>query len=367
MIVCAGRRMATIMKKNFIGKSAIKATTGYFPRVFKIITGVIRLYSEKLRSKDNHAVRAMIGRMQNKIRKQEELLKEMYQEIEGLKSLLSGDSEDGTHSAEGQPVYHEDNLEKVYEIIAGLEKYTTEEVLFYAAQVLAELMDTKDVAIYNIANKDYARLFSATSTEARKLGNSIKYTDMDEMYQHLKSEHVYLNQTMNPEFPLMASAVYNENEIRLILMFWGFSADRITLAEANRLTAIGALIQNAMLRASRYLDTFKSQRYLEGTNVLNEKAFTTLVKAFLEAKADGLTECALVEVMLGYQSYDEVSTLLACNIRLTDYMGLIEGGKLCILLCNTDSKNAEVVQERLRKLGYDSLQMDAEAMISELG
>ena len=32
----------------------------------------------------------------------------------------------------------------------------------------------------------------------------------------------------------------------------------------------------------------------------------------------------------------------------------MEGEKLYILLANTDMKNAEVVQERLRKLGYES-------------
>lgn len=328
---------------------------------------MIELFSEKLRKTDASAIQTMLGRMQYKIQKQEELLKGMSEEIEGLKKLLNDSSTDRTQNAEEQPVHHEDSLEEVYEIISSLEKYTTEEVLFYAAQVLARLMDTKDVAIYNVANRNYARLFSATSAEARKLGNSIIYTDMDEMYQELVQERVYLNRTMDERFPLMASAVYNENEIRLILMFWGIPKERITASEANRLTAIGTMIQNAILHASRYLENFRSQRYLEGTNVLNEEAFTTLVKAFLEAKTDGLTECALIEVNLGYQSYEEVSTLLACNIRLSDYMGLIEGGKLCILLCNTDSKNAEIVQDRLRKLGYESMQMDAEVMIAELG
>ena len=324
------------------------------------------MYSEKLQSKDNHTAQMMIEDMQDEISKQEELLKEMYQEMEKLKNLLPDSPADSTQKIEGQSVHHEDSLSKVYGIISSLEKYTTEEVLFYAAPVLAELMGTKDVAIYNIANRDYARLISATATAARKLGNSIKYTDMEEMYQDLKHEHVYLNQSMNPDFPLMASAIYNESEIRLILMFWGIPKQRITPDEANRLTAVGALIQNALLHASRYLDNFRSQRYLEGTNVLNEEAFTTLVKAFLEAKSHGLTECALVEVILRYQSYEEVSTHIACNIRLTDYMGLIDRGRLCILLCNTDSKNAEVVQERLRKLDYDSRYLDTETIIPEL-
>lgn len=215
-------------------------------------------------------------------------------------------------------------------------------------------MDTKDVAIYTVANRDYARLCSATSQEARRLGNSIKYTAMGEIYDTLKNGRIYMNMSMAEEFPLMASAVYDHEEIRVFLMFWGIPSERMTQREIKRLTVIEMLLQNAILRASRYMATFRRQRYMEGTNVLNEEAFTILVNAFLEAKEKGLTECALVEVDMGYESYDDVSTQVACNIRQTDYMGLMKGEKLYILLANTDLKNAEVVQERLRKLGYES-------------
>ena len=163
-----------------------------------------------------------------------------------------------------------------------------------------------------------------------------------------------MNSTMREDLPLLASAVYDHEEIRVILMFWGIPSERMTLSESKRLTVIEMLLQNAILRASRYMSNFRRQRYMEGTNVLNEKAFRVLVNAFLEAKEKGLTECALVEVDMGYEDYEEVSTQVACNIRQTDYMGLMEGEKLYILLANTDMKNAEVVQERLRKLGYES-------------
>lgn len=245
-------------------------------------------------------------------------------------------------------------FEAIYEIIASLEKYTTEEVLFYAAQTLADAMDTGDVAIYTVANRNYARLFSATSAEARKLGNSIKYTDMDAMYQELKNGRIYMNEAMEAGLPLMASAIYSEDELQVILMFWGLPAQRLNSTAVKRLTVVQALLQNAILHASRYMKSFKRQRYMEGTNVLNEEAFTRLVKVFLEAKKKGLTECALVEVMMGYQDYEEISLQITGNIRQTDYMGLMNGEKLYILLANTDLKNAEVVKERLKELGYES-------------
>lgn len=273
--------------------------------------------------------------MRSEIERQRELLKEKEQEIEALKK--------------------KDGLDTVYEIISSLEKHTTEEVLFYAAEVLAKMMDTGDVAIYTVANKEYARLFSATSKEARQLGNSIRYVDMKEMYEEIKSDRIYRNTAMDKGLPLMAGAVFAEDEIRVILMFWGISGERLSESEANRLIVVKTVLQNAILRANRYMSSFRRKRYLTGTNVLKEEAFKILIKAFFDAREKGLTECALVEIVMGYHSYEAIAIQVAGNIRQTDYMGVMEGGKLYILLSNTDLKNAEIVQERLRKLGYESL------------
>ncbi len=310
--------------------------------------------SEEVQMMDKAAVQQKIDEMQQEIEQQRTLLNEKAREIEELKRLFDGSGVEVKQTLCTSRDCFKDSLEAVYEIVSGLEKYTTEEVLFYAAQILSELMDTGDVAIYTVANRDYARLCSATSSNARRMGNSIKYTALGEVYEELKNGRVYMNSTMREDLPLLASAVYDHEEIRVILMFWGIPSERMTLSESKRLTVIEMLLQNAILRASRYMSNFRRQRYMEGTNVLNEKAFRVLVNAFLEAKEKGLTECALVEVDMGYEDYEEVSTQVACNIRQTDYMGLMEGEKLYILLSNTDLKNAEVVQERLRKLGYES-------------
>ena len=310
--------------------------------------------SEEVQMMDKAAVQQKIDEMQQEIEQQRTLLDEKAREIEELKRLFDGSGVEAKQTLCTSRDCFKDSLEAVYEIVYGLEKYTTEEVLFYAAQILSELMDTRDVAIYTVANRDYARLCSATSSNARRMGNSIKYTALGEVYEELKNGRVYMNSTMREDLPLLASAVYDHEEIRVILMFWGIPSERMTLSESKRLTVIEMLLQNAILRASRYMSNFRRQRYMEGTNVLNEKAFRVLVNAFLEAKEKGLTECALVEVDMGYEDYEEVSTQVACNIRQTDYMGLMEGEKLYILLANTDMKNAEVVQERLRKLGYES-------------
>lgn len=257
-------------------------------------------------------------------------------------------------SFEMQVMNQKDSLGKVYEIASRLDAYEPEEVLFNAAEMLSKLMESKDVAIYTVANGDYARLFSATSGEARKLGNSIKYTSMELMYNELKERRVYINKTLEEKLPLMASAVYESEQMQLILMIWGLPWQRMTLAEANRLTVIGALIQNTVVRANRYLEALRERRYVEETNVLDEEAFAHLTKAFFEARDKGLTECSLLEVTeVGEYDRKEAAVILGTQMRQTDYLGILHGS-LYALLSNTDQEGARSVMERFSSKGYHS-------------
>lgn len=290
---------------------------------------------------------------------------DMGEEIHYLHDKLEGIAEINNSNVrikqnfEEQLVNQRDSLGKIYEITSRLEKYEPAEVLFYAAKMLAQLMNSKDVAVYTVANENYARLFSATSPDARKLGYSIEYTALEEMYSELSEGRVFINKTMNEKLPVLASAIYSEQGMELILMVWGIPWQRMTLAEANRLTIIGTLIQNATVRASNYMDSLREQRYVTGTNVLNEEAFGQLITAFFGAKAQGLTECALVEVMTGGQDRGQAAAILHDSIRPTDYLGVLEDGHLYALLSNTDNEGAVRVTERFLKLGYESLLKEA--------
>lgn len=288
-----------------------------------------------------------------------EEVRRLYEKIEGIAEINDSNVR-MKQNFEAQLVNQKDSLGKIYEITSQLDQYGPEEVLFYAARMMGQLMDSPDVAVYLVVNDEYARLYSATSADARRLGSSIRYTAMEEMYDELKEGRVYVNKTMSDQLPLMASGVFSEGEMQLILMLWGIPWQRMTLAEANRLTIIGTLVQNALVRASRYLESLRQQRYVEGTNVLNQSAFTKLVIAYLEARNRGLTECALLEIQAGDKGYERVAKELETSIRQTDYLGVLENGKLYALLSNTNEDNAQGVMERFQSAGYDSLLKEAE-------
>ncbi len=255
---------------------------------------------------------------------------------------------------EAQLVNQKDSLGKIYDITSSLERQAPEEVLFTAVRMLSQLMDCGGAAIYTVANRSYARLFSSTSPEARSLGNSIEYTAMTEMYNELKERRVFINKTMQDQLPLMASAVYSEDGIELIFMLWGIPWQRMTMAEANRLAVIGQMVQTAVVRANQYLDALSSQRYVDGTRLMAGDAFRQLAAAFLRAQDQGLTECALLEVPLPDGDCAAAAAALSGSTRQSDYMGSAKDGVLHVLLTNTSIENAGFVMDRFRSAGYES-------------
>lgn len=103
---------------------------------------------------------------------------------------------------EQQLIDQRDGIGKIYSITKALDQRMPDEVMFYAVEILTELMGTRDVALYNVVNGDYARIFSAASPKARSLGNSIRYREMTEIYEELAEEKVYINKTMDERYPL---------------------------------------------------------------------------------------------------------------------------------------------------------------------
>jgi hypothetical protein len=253
---------------------------------------------------------------------------------------------------ETQVVNQNDSLGKIYEITSGLDKYEPEEVLFYAAEILAKLIGSEHVAIYSVANRSYARLFSSTSPKARMLGNSINYTELTDVYESMKQRKVYVNKSMDNRYPEMAVAIYSEDEMQLLLMVWGIPWERMTLGQSNVLAVIGYLIQNAVVRANRYMEALQNQRYVAGTRILDTDAFVSLVKAYMGARRKNLTECAIIAIDVDAAGQEEAGIKLSKLLRQSDFLGRLTDGNLYALLSNTDNKSADFVVRRFGEAGY---------------
>ena len=236
---------------------------------------------------------------------------------------------------EQQLIDHKDSIGKIYSITAGLEQRMPDEVIFYAVEMLGKLMKTKDVALYNVVSKDYARIFSASSQKARSLGNSIRYREMTDIYDALKEQKVYINKKMDDQYPLMARGIYEGEEVQMIVMMWGLSWEKMTLGQANFLTVVSYLIQNAVLRAQRYMQALEEKRYSQNSRILEPVAFESLGQAYMKAKLKNLVECVLIKVDVQNSEYQKTDEQMSGYMRDSDYMGMLPDGNLYVLLTNT--------------------------------
>lgn len=245
-----------------------------------------------------------------------------------------------------------DSIGKVYYVTSSLNQVMPEEVMFRAAQMLGELMESRDVAVYTVSNGDYARLFSYTSPLAKRGGGSIRYREMGKLSEALENHKVFINRELDGQYPMMASAIYSDDEMETIVMIWSLPWERMTLGQADYLVVCGYLIQNAVVHANRYLATLRDSRYVEDGELLSQEAFRALAGSFLRAQSDGLTECTLLEVTSKTGTTAEIGRAVRSGLRTNDYTGTLDGKNVCALLTNTTPDQAAIVISRFEEKGY---------------
>ena len=173
-----------------------------------------------------------------------------------------------------------------------------------------------------------------------------------EIYDALKEQKVYINKKMDEQYPLMARGIYEGEEVQMIVMMWGLSWEKMTLGQANFLTVVSYLIQNAVLRAQRYMQALEEKRYSQNSRILEPEAFKSLVQAYMKAKLKNLVECVLIKVDVQNSEYQKTDEQMSGYMRDSDYMGMLPDGNLYVLLTNTTREGAVIVQDRFEKNGY---------------
>ena len=256
-------------------------------------------------------------------------------------------------SLHNQIINQDDSIGTIYAITSSLDMYQSEDVFFQAMDILRQIMGSDDIALYTVSDGPYARLFSATTKLAASLGNSIRYQELGELYEEVKEGRPYINRKLREDMPMMACAIREGEEIRTLIMIWKLPWEKMTLGQASILTVTSMLIQNSVLRANRYLDLLRSERFIEGTRILTEDAFSTLVTAFRNAEKRKLTHFTLLHLPTGgtEAALKETGMRAESLVRANDYVGVGKGGKLYVLLANTNRQTSQFAIERFQKDG----------------
>ncbi len=337
--------------------SAILATFGYLFRQMHDRSGfdVLLDYNTYIWIAELFILGLVVGYLKDRINDQRVEMREdhtyMVGQVDDIKEINSSNVR-VKDAMQTQIINQSDSVGKIYEITSTLDQYSYDEVLFFATEILGQIMGSDDVAIYTVKGGPYARLFTATSPLARTLGNSMRYVDLPGLYDEISQKHVFINRKLDPSLPKMASAIYDDGEVRLLLLVWTLPWEKMTLGQANILAVTGALIQNAVLHANRYLEALHSDRYIGDTPILRPKEFGSLLRAYRKAEERGLTVYSVLEILPGEQRLENLGGDVKHFIRPNDYVGELVDDRIIILLTNTDKDGCNTVMDRLAQKGF---------------
>lgn len=239
----------------------------------------------------------------------------------------------------------------IYNITSKLQNSEKGEVLFSSLDTLKEIMDTEDVSIYLVSNSEYCRLASASSKRAISLGKSISMKKYHVIFDVLQLEQVFINRTLDNSLPMMASALFDDDRnMRIIILLWDLSYEKMTLYYSNLLTVVGALVYSVFIRDVNYLDVLAYRRYIANTSILQEDAFSEMMEIYKRAGEKGYAVSSVLIIQKGSLTINEINDRVYNWLRDTDYIGILPDGKLAILLTNSDENESVIVRERLEKI-----------------
>ena len=346
-----GQRQATF--------SAALATMGYLFRQMYGRTGlaVVTDYNTYVWIAEIFILGLTVGYMKDTLRF---LREEKEQEVDFLTERVEdiGDINDSNlRVKEGlinQVIDYDNSLGTVYEATEQLAQDQPAEILFHAISTIQQLMKCRDVAIYRMNEEQYASPIAYSSKRATSMGNRVYIPDKQPLKEAFSRDAVYVNRSMEKNYPMMAYKIPTEEKIQTCILIWNLPLERMTIAEANRLVIIGKLVQNSIHRADRYLQSLHEGTELYSENVLREDAFEKLVAAYREAGRKNLTEYTLLQILCTQQEQKEKARVMCQILRESDYIGNLEDGNLYVLLSCTDRTGGSFVQEKLEKLGVHS-------------
>lgn len=353
--VVHGQRQATF--------SAALATAGYLFRQMYGRSGlaVVTDYNTYVWIAEIFILGLVVGYMKDTL---QFLREEKEQEVDYLSERVEdiGDINDSNLRVKedlmNQVINYDYSLGIIYEATALLEQDYPVEILFHAINMIQQVMECQDVSIYRVNEEKYARLFAYSSKKAASMGNTVYIPDKKALEEAFIHEEVYVNQSMNREYPMMAYTVHSTKKMNILILIWSIPFERLTIDETNRLIIIGKMIQQSLKRADRYLESLREQRYSFGGDGLKPDAFEELVGAYRKAGEEKLTEYILLRIDCSREEQEDKIHTLHQMLRETDYIGNLYDGELYVLLTSTDHRGCAFVQKNFEARNIRSTIME---------
>lgn len=285
---------------------------------------------------------ALIGKLTN----EKLLLIEEYKKLSKNYKL----SEKVQKELKKQIIVSDESILNLYEIASRLETLDSEEVYTETIGVLSKYLKAKSVAIYTY-NGDSSFLRPKIYI-GKDLDNNRSLSIKDSIgFNRVVNEKVAVRWSEIKEdgFPLMSAPIIKDNKVIAVVNIEDMDFDALSEYAFQLFKLIVDWVNKALDRAI-FVDSLKSSKYIEGTQLLKLEAFNDRLKAEERRKQEfGMDYCYLKYKVKGLDVV-EIYPKFHSVLRSVDVIGYdLETKTVLIILPATPEKNLHLVDNRIRK------------------
>lgn len=258
-----------------------------------------------------------------------------------------------------QLVGYRDSFGKIFTITRELDSLEEDVVFIKALNILQDIMENENIAIYTIAgNKNFARLEVNSPVLNDRISKSLNLKDYPEVRDRIAQGTIFQNTALLDGYPAYIAPIMNGDNPVALLAIWHATYDQFSLDYSNLLKVISGLIQASLVRAALFLSASLDKMYLPSTKVLNPEAFLEAVRIRTEMKKNRIADFQLLKIELSGISYQDIYSQISDKIRANDIIGSHKDGNSYILLSQADKRTVSEIIKRLGDLAGKSKLID---------
>lgn len=290
---------------------------------------------------------ADILREENRNRKQElKLLKESYEKLKEISDkniLIKNEYEKRVLEAKAGLPYLNSVMNRIHTL-------DTERIFMECLQVVAELMQTKTVAVYKVNRSNgYLRLIASLNARSAVEGNSWNLKKYPDLEKAIKENRVYEGDIWKGE-PAIVLPISSSNGCEAAVFIKELPMEKLSLYSVNLLRTLLEMFSYSLERALQYESVSRKQKYLKDTSVLYAEEFEKAVKLAEEKKQREMADYCILKLCTKgdvVERYRKAANMF----REMDVWGMDQKEGLYVLLENTSLQGGKIVMEKLETIG----------------
>ncbi len=246
---------------------------------------------------------------------------------------------------------YNDSFGKIFEAVQNLDTTHPTDIFMRGVETMERILENNSIAIYTLDNyQRFGRLAASSgSLNVMRLSKSLAIADYREMYDRLLAGETWRNREMKPNMPAFANGILEKDRVRLIICVWEAEPKQMSLYFMNLFTILCNLIRFSFTRALEYQEAVRSERCIEGTDILKYEFFRKELEIHRKMTETGVASHILVR--FPGSTPETASDSLRRIVRSTDIIGVNSQGECCVLLAQVTGDTFRYVEDRLKSAG----------------